>query len=243
RLDSNQSVENDCGLIAKLENGKVVTSQWISEGNRAWGPADGDAPLDGHRAANGTTAAEVTAVSAGPANTAAALVPGASTPKGQTFPVAVGERVAVETPAHYMVMKLFNPITMIGFRVFMLAFGWQTRLAYEIKGWIRKLLMTRSGATPIGWKRSVVFGETSFTIRDQIRLNGAPAFARATIGDEFHVRYVPQSRYFQRQELGMKGTDLSSEELARLKQRGAITIERVIDYHDGEVLRVVVEEV
>ena len=41
----------------------------------------------------------------------------------------------------------------------------------------------------------------------------------------------------------MKGTNLGPEELRRLAERGVITIERVIDYHDGDVLRIVVEEV
>lgn len=239
RLDTNEPVENDCGVIAQLASGKVVTSQWISEGNRSFGPADGGAPFDGAAPGPGAETPRVATPLSGPRDSAAARQPGSSSPKGQTFAGAVGERVAVETPMHFMVMKLFTPVTMIGFRVFMLAFGWHTRLAYEIKGAIRKLLMTRSGATPIRLRRSVVFGDTSFTLRDEIRLEGAPAFLRATIGDEFHVRYVPQSRYFQPQELVMQGHELSAEELHRLKERGVLAIERVIDYHDGEVRRTV----
>ena len=49
---------------------------------------------------------------------------------------------------------------------------------------------------------------------------------RLTLGDEFHVRYVPQSRYFQRQELEVSGTRLSGEQTAKLNQGGTITLER-----------------
>ncbi|MCA9726564.1 MAG: hypothetical protein KC729_02710 [Candidatus Eisenbacteria bacterium] len=197
RLDTGASVENDCGFLAQLADGKVITSQWISEGNRARGPQE---------------AAESRGSSGGS--------PAAAT-------------VAVESPAHFMVMKLFNPITMIGFRVFMLAVGWQTRLAYEIKGWIRKLLMTRSGASPVRWSREVSFGADEFVIRDRIEKGTAAAFTRLLLGDEFHVRYVPQSRYFQPQELTMQGIDLEPEVLDRLNRTGTVTMSRRIDYYDG----------
>lgn len=187
RLDTGASVENDCGFVAKLEDGKVITSQWISEGNVASGPDEGNA----------------------------------------------SGMVSVRAPAHYVVMKLFNPITMIGFRVFMLAVGWNTRLAYEIKGWIRKLLMTRSGASPVGWKREVSFEDVGFTIRDRIERGGASPFTRLLLGDEFHVRYVPQSRYFQPQELSMHGIDVEPAVLERLNHTGSITIVRRVDYYDG----------
>ncbi len=207
RLDSGKSVVNDCGFLASLEDGKVVTSQWISEENLSWGPENQKASLD-----------------------AAAAQADPSGADGS-------ERVAVETPIHYMVMKLFNPVTMIGFRVFMLAVGWQTRMAYEIKGWIRKLLMTRSGASPLRFHRRVSFGDDKLTVIDRIERHGAPKVAKAVIGDEFHVRYVPQSRYFQPQELDMEGIELNAEELAQLNEHGTLTLRRTFDYYDGPLER------
>lgn len=182
RSDTGASVENDCGFLAELENGKVVTSQWIDPVHQV-GLAD--------------------------------------------------EELTVEGPTHYMVMKLFTPWTMIGFRLFMLLVGWNTRLAYEIKGGIRKMLMTRSGAAPVHFRRAIRFGPTSLQIDDEITLHGVRV-KRLKLGDEFSVRYVPQSRYFQPQELGMRGQWFTSEQIALLNRVGAVRVRREIDYHEGQ---------
>jgi hypothetical protein len=56
---------------------------------------------------------------------------------------------------------------------------------------------------------------------------------KVAIGDEFHPRYVPQSRYFQPQELEMSGVRLSAEEIDRLNREGSIVVRRFVDYHEG----------
>lgn len=182
RTDTGEAVENDCGLVAALANGKIVTSQWID-------------PQYTVRATDDTLEAA-----------------------GHT---------------HYVVVKHFTPVTMIGFRLFMLAFGWHTRLAYGIKGWIRRLLMTRSGAAPVRFRRCVQFGADGLTITDEITRGGGPRIRKGKIGDEFHVRYVPQSRYFQPQELGMRGVYLTAGDLEALNREGALRTIRRIDYHQG----------
>lgn len=225
RLDTGASVENDCGLLASFDNGKVVTSQWISETNQSFGPGECVGSTNGGGAEGSVDA------------------PSGALPIMGSFTGGTSndlDRVCVKTQAHYMVMKLFNPFTFIGFRVFMLAVGWNTRLAYEIKGWIRKLLMTKSGATSLGWSRTVEFGETSFVIRDRIERGQEGNLTKALIGDEFHVRYVPQSRYFQPQELAMSAQALTDDELRELNASGAIVLEREIDYVEGQVRREVV---
>lgn len=195
RLDTGELVESDCGVLASLANGKVVSSQWIDEAfrTRHEPPPAAAAPSE-----------------AGPGE----------------------EMVEVAGPMHHMVMKLFNPITMIAFRVFMLAFGWHDRLAYAIKGWIRNLLMTRSAKAPASFRRSVSFGPTSVTIHDEIIRQGV-AFTKVRLGDEFFVRYVPQSRYFQLQELPLRASYLTSAQIKELNRAGRITIARQVDYHLG----------
>lgn len=204
RLDTGAAVENDCGFLAELAGGKVVTSQWIDSGYA-------------------TTCARAGGASMEPRS------PGIAS-DAEGGPAA--DRLEVEGHAHFMVMKLFNPITMIAFRVFLLLFGWQTRLAYEIKGAIRKLLMTRSGASPVRFRRRVEFQGSGLVIEDEIRRGGA-LFRRVQIGDEFHPRYVPQSRYFQPQELGMRGRGLDASEIDRLNREGRLVVRRVVDYHEG----------
>jgi len=202
RGDNGASVENDCGFIASLADGKVVTSQWI----------DADFVI---RAGDD-------------------LLPWKPEydPSAEAAVGANADRFEVQGNAHFMVMKLFTPMSMIAFRLFMLAVGWQTRMAYEIKGWIRNLLMTKSGAGPVAFKRTVTFGPSELLIEDEVRRLG-PAIERLKLGDEFHVRYVPQSRYYQPQELAMRGHEIPSEALARLNQSGVLRVRRRIDYHDG----------
>ena len=121
--------------------------------------------------------------------------------------------------------KLFTPLKFIIFRLFLLLFGWNTRMAYWIKGLIRKLLMLKSGKTSSVFKREVRIGDNGITISDTITANGIK-FASLQIGDEFFVRYVPQSRYFQSQEFDSSGYKFSASEIARLNAYETITIER-----------------
>lgn len=144
-----------------------------------------------------------------------------------------GDMLEVEGKMDFMVMKLFTPVTMIAFRVFMLAVGWQTRLAYAIKGWIRTLLMTRSHAAPVRFRRKIEFGETGLMITDELTRERGAQVEKVKIGDEFHVRYVPQSRYFQPQELSIRGTYLTRRDIETLNREGRFRTVRRIDYHDG----------
>jgi hypothetical protein len=149
------------------------------------------------------------------------------------------ETIEVEGRFHFMVMSLFTPWTMIAFRLFMLCLGWHTGLAYKIKGWIRRRLMTKSGGAAARFRRTVRFdGEGAsmrISITDRIERNDGPAFTKVKIGDDFSVRYVPQSRYFQRFELGVSGSYLSQSDLDRLNREGSVEIMRTFDSTRGLV--------
>jgi hypothetical protein len=141
--------------------------------------------------------------------------------------------IEIEGNLHFMVMKVFTPLRMIAFRLFMLAAGWNTFAAYAIKGWIRRLLMTKSGAAPARFRRTIRFVDGGMTVTDRITRQGGPRFTRAKIGDDFSVRYVPQSRYFQRFELGVFGAYLSAEDLDMVNREGTVEITRTIDFVKG----------
>ena len=49
------------------------------------------------------------------------------------------------------------------------------------------------------------------------------------------MRYVPQSRYFQGQELDVVGHWLPDDALAELNRTGSLTIARVADLSSGSV--------
>lgn len=131
--------------------------------------------------------------------------------------------------------KVFTPITMILFRLFMLAFGWNTALAYRIKGFIRNMLMLKSGRSDVLFYRCVELTDDALIMTDKIILNGNARFRRLQVGDEFFTRYVPQSRYFQSQELDIPRAELLSPALLQtLHADGRIHLERRVTTATGD---------
>ncbi|MBI3336777.1 hypothetical protein HYZ98_04415 [Candidatus Peregrinibacteria bacterium] len=122
--------------------------------------------------------------------------------------------------------KIFTPLTFIIFRLFLLLFGWHTGMAYRIKGLIRKLLMLKSDRAPVIFERTVDLKGDSVHLCDVLEIEGDLCFHKLQLGDEFFVRYVPQSRYFQSQELDCKGYVLSMQDLKRLNEEKNVVINR-----------------
>lgn len=144
--------------------------------------------------------------------------------------------LTVEGNFHTITTKLFDPVKMIIFRLGMLAFGWHPKLAYEIKGGIRNLLMLRQKKVPVRFLRKVRFVGEKLIVEDSIKLVSSDVKVKyVKIGDEVSVRYVPQSRYFQLQELEVEGMVLSNAELEKLNNATELRIEREIDTVTGEV--------
>ena len=125
--------------------------------------------------------------------------------------------------------KLFTPVTMIVFRIFLMLFGWHTGLAYRIKGLIRNLLMLKGGAAPALFYRDVSWKGRELHIHDNLIITGDVRFRALRISDEFFVRYVPQSRYFQSQELAARGYECPPEQLEDLNREKKLHLERVVD--------------
>lgn len=173
-LKSNKLIFNDCGVLAELEDGRVITSQWID-------PAYAVEHRENNLSIRGTT--------------------------------------------HRVATKIFNPITFIGFRLAMLAIGWSSSFAYKMKGFIRKLLMTQAKPMPVRFARQIQWNKDELTVTDSLELEGSQ-IRRLLIGDEMPVRYVPQSRYFQPQELDVSGWTAPPEAIALLNQNQKLTVRR-----------------
>ena len=77
---------------------------------------------------------------------------------------------------------------------------------------------------PLVFKRCIEMQNDQVTVSTQIKLDGATRIRRLKVGDEFHVRYVPQSRYFQPQELDVSGTFLTEDQLGRLNSGHPVTV-------------------
>ncbi len=125
--------------------------------------------------------------------------------------------------------KLFNPVKNIVFRGLLVALGWNPGFSHALKGGIRKTLMLGRRPVPIRFRRSLrVEGETIHLI-DELQREGDASLEALSVGDEFFVRYVPQSRYFQSQELDVQGHRLDTEQVQAFNQGQRLVIEQVID--------------
>ncbi len=130
--------------------------------------------------------------------------------------------------------KIFTPSKRILFVVFMLAFGWHARLAYYIKGMIRKVLVFTRKPSDVRFAREVRLCDVSLTVRDTITCAGKTRFTSLQLSDEFFVRYVPQSVYFQSQEFDAHPHFLTKEQLQTLNRNKEIRLERTVDLTTGK---------
>lgn len=121
--------------------------------------------------------------------------------------------------------KLFNLLKNIIFRTVLFLLGPSPRFSHWLKGAIRRSLMLGSRKAPASFRRQLSLGENGLVVRDEVRLRGKEHFASLSFGDEFFVRYVPQSRYFQAQELSIQGLQLSEDQLNSLNSKGEFNLE------------------
>ena len=132
--------------------------------------------------------------------------------------------------------KVFTPFKHILFTLFMLCTGWHARLSYQIKGMIRKMLMFTNKDAPVEFVRVLQKDGDLITLTDTVKITSSGVrFDSLQIGDEFFVRYVPQSLYFQSQELDCRGWTLSKDQIDRLNQEREITLQRTLNCATGEV--------
>ncbi|MCB0208601.1 MAG: hypothetical protein KDJ52_04710 [Anaerolineae bacterium] len=171
---SKQLLLNDCGLIGKLADGRIISSQWI------------DPDYDSHVTQTGW-----------------------------------------EVSGHFHLVpsnKLFNLSKNILFRSTLLTLGWNKTFSHSLKGNIRKVLILGQRAVPVRFRRQVTFTNDQFTIQDDITIDGDVKLDALSVGDEFFVRYVPQSRYFQFQELAVAGYPLTQSLLDILNHQRQLSI-------------------
>lgn len=176
---------NDCGIIGRLTDGQVVTSQWID-----------------------------------PAYACSANEAG--------FTVSGSLQVV---PSN----KLFTPIKSIVFRSALVALGWLPAFSHLLKGNIRKMLMLGQRPVPAQFQRQMRFVGEDVHISDTVRLLGGSGdkdtaqFAALSVGGEFFVRYVPQSRFAQAQELDLYPYDLAAKDVSRLNAERHLTLTHGLD--------------
>jgi|Deesub1362A_J573_1020465.scaffolds.fasta_scaffold00462_16 hypothetical protein len=121
----------------------------------------------------------------------------------------------------YMVpsMAVFDLVKSLIFRSTLLLAKFSTRFSHFLSRMIRKKLMISCKEVPITYKRSVSFNEKEIIIKNKIELEKPLKIKTLSIGGEFTVRYVPQSRFFQPYELHIDARILTKDELAELNTK------------------------
>ena len=182
---SDRLLVNDCGIIGRLTDGRVVTSQWIDPDYECRADEQGW-EVRGH-------------LHAVPSN------------------------------------KLFTPLRNILFRSVLVVLGWSPRFSHLLKGNIRKTLMLGQRPVPIRFSRCLRLEGEAITLTDELHLNGNASLTALSVGGEFFVRYVPQSRYFQSQELDTQGYMLDEYQIRALNDKQHLSIRQVIVPSDRQI--------
>ncbi len=159
---------NDCGILGELNDGSIVTSQWIDNSYTC------DIKKDGF--------------------------------------IITGNLNKV--PSN----KLFTPLKNIIFRSVLVLMSWSSGFSHFLKAKIRKTLILGQRSVNISFVRKISLKNNEIRLKDDIIINDKSKFKKVLIGGEFFVRYVPQSRYFQNQELDIGDYILDQTELDKLNK-------------------------
>lgn len=124
--------------------------------------------------------------------------------------------------------KLFTLFKNLVFRTALLVMGWNPTFAHYLKGRIRKTLILGQRSIPVKFIRRFEM-DKGFRLKDKLINEGKVQFGKLSFGDEFFVRYVPQSRFFQSQELEVSGIDIEPEDINKLNNEGELVLETLIE--------------
>jgi hypothetical protein len=128
-------------------------------------------------------------------------------------------KLTVEGDLQKIPTQLFQPLTMAGFKVFVSLMGNNRTMADAIKKQIRRALIVSAKKQPgYRFRREIEITDDAVIVRAELSVPPGSPIAKAGIGGEIHQRYVPQSRYFQSQELDIAPRMLTPHELTALRQ-------------------------
>ena len=178
-LKKEKLLMNDCGVIGLLDDGSIITTQWIDP----------------------------------------------------TYKINITELGFVVSGRFNKVPsnKLFNPLKNIIFRSVLITLGWIPTFSHYLKGKIRQALILGQRKISIDFKRELKLEGSKLTLVTEIKIDGNQKFKKLSFGDEFFVRYVPQSRYFQSQELEISGNLIRDNEIEVLNKTKYLKIENKLN--------------
>lgn len=122
--------------------------------------------------------------------------------------------------------RVFTLWTHLVFRLALAAAGWYAPAAHWLKGTIRQSLILTGQPVPAYFTRTIEATEKDLILTDELKVADALRFRRLLLGGDIPLRYVPQSRFFQRDELSSESRELTQAERDRLHQGETVRIVR-----------------
>ncbi len=126
--------------------------------------------------------------------------------------------------------KLFTPLKNIIFRIVLVSMSWSSSFSHFLKAKIRKALILGQRKIGVRFERRIIIENKRLIIQDKVESERKYQFKKLLFGGEFFVRYVPQSRYFQNQELNIKSRMLKKDEINTLNENGNFIREEIIKF-------------
>lgn len=178
--ENNKLLFNDCGIIGRLSNGKVVTTQCINNNYKI------------------ETKKEMWEVS--------------------------GKMAIVN----------FSPFKQQFYKSILKPFIRTRKSSKNPNICARKKINRNRPGEAINFSRKLNIYSSSITLKDTIKIEKNLLFQSLTIGGEFSVCFVPQSKFFQSQELNISNINLDNKYLEILNSKKQITVKQTIDLKSGE---------
>ena len=139
---------------------------------------------------------------------------------GKNFKITQDKnKISVKGNLYSIGSTLPTPFTQILLRLALLTLGQSTLFAYKLKGVIRNMIILKNKETANSFNTSVKIENSKITITNKIDLANNENITNMQLGGEFSVRYVPQSMYFQLQELDVLPKIFSSAEIKELNSK------------------------
>jgi len=130
--------------------------------------------------------------------------------------------------------KSFTPSSFLLFRLVMLVLG--PSFAETLKGLFRNLLTLGVRRTSLRFERTIHFGEKEIHWKDRLDF-GSTKVKGLWVGAEIPLRYVPQSRHFQKYDLRFEAGSPSDPVLDQAHAQGVLEIEQSISFPSLEKKR------
>jgi hypothetical protein len=146
-----------------------------------------------------------------------------------------GQEVSARGRLCRIPLKNFTTMKFILFRVVVSVLGIFPFVAERMKGFFRRLLTLGIRETDLGFERRIRFEQNRILWEDRLSF-GAKKVVHLWAGAELPIRYVPQSRHFQKSELDFVPVSTSADILEQAGQKGGLVLSQEVNFPSRERL-------